>query len=310
MAAPSRVVANLFRNVRQYLRSMRLPTFRGIAASSTANAVWPLGITVHAIFLRFTIAGAAATEAQIKAQISRIRLKIDGDAKIDATSTELIALNEFWQRRAGQATVVDGVLRIDLSRPWDQEISAQDGPAWGLATQNPDGSRGVDSFTAELDIAAAATIDGVEAHALVSDAEPLGRHLCIRRYGLYLGAAGDLEFNDFNKSADYGVLAMHFAKVSQPEAAYVVTHVALKVDQIDELDKTPAGLLESQYRRYGCVKQAGWTHIPFCGRGRPLDVLPLIGQDMRLKITANAALNNFDLICEQYEGVDPAPVQR
>ncbi len=303
MGSAARAAAPVFRAVRRYPRIMRLPSFRGsYLTGQRLNVIMPLGVTYCAIPLRFTIAGAAATEAQIKAQIARIRLTVDGDTKIDASPTELLAIFNSWGMRNQLTNVNDGVFRIELTRPQDMEIDAQDGPGWGMATNVPGG---VSNFTLEIELTGAVTIDNVDGWAEVTDAAPLGRHVTIRRFVDNQAAAGDKVFSDFNQDPTWAVYALHIDKGSVPEAAAPITHVALHIDQVAEIEKINTGAMENINRRYGITKQVGFTHIAFARRGRPMDALPLVAQDMRLTLSTGAALANYNILSEQLEGVDP-----
>lgn len=304
MASPTRAAAAVFRSVRRYPRTIRLPVLRGnYTASQRLNVLMPLGLTYLCVLIRATIAGVAATEAQIKAQIARIRCIVDGDIKIDASPTELLAIFNFWNSRYGLTNVNDGVMRLEYTRPWEQEISAQDGPGWGMAT-NVLG--GVGNFTFEIEMAGSGvTIDNIDLFAEVSDAEPLGRHLCIRRYSDNQAASGDKVFSDFNMIVENAILALHINKASVPEVSAPISHLQLIVDQVAEVEKINTGALENLYRRYGLTKQTGYTHLPFDRRGRPMEGFPMVAQDARLILTTTAALTNFDILSEQLEGVDP-----
>lgn len=305
MATPNRAAAPVFRAVRRYPRTIRLPAFRGsYAVNQRINILMPLGVTYEAINFRATIAGVAVTEAQWKAQVVNARAIIDGDDKLsDASITELIAVQQFWNKRYGLDNVNDGVFRLDLSRPWEQEIDAQDGPAWGCAMNVPGG---VGNFTWEFQFAGAGvTIDAIEAWAEVTDAAPLGRHWCLRRYPDSQAAAGEKVFSDFNQNATHAIYAIHIDKASTPEGGAPITDIKLKVDQVDEIEKIPAGALENIQRRYGLIKQTGFTQLAFAKRGRPLEAFPLVAQDMRLSLFTGAALNNYNILCEQLEGVEP-----
>lgn len=304
MASAARAAAPVFRAVRRYPRVIRIPSFRGsYTTGQRINTIMPLGVTYLALMLRFTIAGAAATSAQILAQVLRIRCIVDGDTKIDASPSELLAIFNAWNSRYGLTNVNDGVFRIEYTRPWDQEINAQDGPAWGMATNVPGG---VSNFTVEIEFTGALTIDNVDAWAEVTDAEPLGRHLTIRRYVDNQAASGDKVFSDFNQDPTWSIYCLHIDKASVPEGGAPITDVALFVDQVGEIEKIKTGALENVYRRYGITKQVGYTHLPFARRGRPMETFPLVAQDMRLTLTTGSALNNYNILSEQLEGVDPA----
>lgn len=300
----TRAAAQIYRDVRVFPRNLRLPTFRGIAANSIASVIMPLGVTYQSIQLRFTIAGVPATEAQIKAQVTKIKGTIDGDPKFDASSTELLALMNFWNgAKSGITNVIDGVMTLHLSRPWEQEIVAQDGPGYGCATGVPGG---VNSFQLEVTLDAGATIDNIEGFAEVTNAEPLGRHWTLRRIVDNQAASGDKVLSDWNPGVDYSIYAMHVDQTGG--TGNTITDIALAVDQVEEIQKAKYGVIKAQFQRTGQQQQTGFTHIPFNRRGRPLEGLPMVFQDMRLTLTTSAAMNNFNVLLEQLEGVDPAPL--
>lgn len=302
MAASSRLAAGTFDVLRRTPRMMNLPAFRAVAPTFPSVISMPLGLTYESLFFRFTIATVPASLAQIQNQVSKIRLVIDGDAKIDASGAELIALFNFWNSRYGKTAVVDGVLRIDLSRPWEQEISAQDGPGWGCAVGVPGG---VGSFTCEVTLASGATIDAIEGRAEYTAPTPLGRHFVLRRMPDSLLSAGDKVMSDWPKlDIDIAWYALHIDKSAG--TGNLITEVALKVDQRDEIERCKYGFIQSEFERYGCTQQTGFTHIPFARRGRPLEALPAVFQDCRLTIAASASLGNFNLLVESLEGTDPA----
>lgn len=305
MATVVRTVAKMFREIRQYPRTLRLPSFRGVAAGAISSVIMVLGVTYESIGLRFTIAGVPATEAEIKAQVTKLKAVIDGETKLDASSTEYLAIANFWNTRFGLGNVTDGILRLELSRPWEQEIDAQDGPGWGCATGV---AGGINTFNFEVTLAGGATIDAIEGFAEVSNATPLGRHWTLKRTVDNQAAAGDKVISDWNAREDYAVFAFHIDKTGG--TGNTIREIQLTVDQSEEIQRCAYGHIQSRFRRYGCVQQTGFTHIPFNLRGRPLEGLPMAFQDMRLTLGCpTAAMNNFNLLIEQLEGVDPKPSQ-
>jgi hypothetical protein len=289
--------------LRNFPRTIRLPSFRSVTAGSPSAIVMPLGVTYESINLRFTIAGVPATAAEIANQVTKVKATIDGDSKIDASATELLAILNFWNSRYGMTNVIEGVLRVGLSRPFDQEIDAQDGPAWGCAVGVPGG---VNSFNLEVTLGAGATIDGIEGFAEVTRPTPLGRHLVIRRISDNQAAAGDRVMADWPRlDTDVAWYAIHIDKAGG--TGNPIREVQLKIDQKDEIERCAYGHIRSTFQRYGLTQQTGFTHIPFARRGRPLEALPAVFQDGRLTLGTAAALGNFNLLIESLEGIDPAP---
>ena len=302
-ASATRLAAGTFAQLRRTPRTIRMPAFRSLAPTVPTEIVCPLGVTYQALEFRFTIAGAAASEAQILAQVDEFKCTIDGDTKLQLSAAEIAAIQNCWaQRWNGQTNSIGGVFVINLSRPFDQEIEAQDGPAWGCAV-GVEG--GVGTFTLSVRTIAGATIDGVECFAEVTPPTPLGRHLVYRSIGGQFTSAGDLIISDWPRlDLDVQMYALHLQKSGG--VGNLITEVQFKVDQVDEIERCRYEYIQAQFRRYGLVQQAGWVHIPFARRGRPLEGMPAVWQDGRLTLAASASLGNYKLIMEQLEGVDPA----
>lgn len=290
--AADRAAAQLYQTTRQTPKVVLLPSLRGVGAGLTASAVLPVGLTYHAIQLRCTIAGVEATPAQIVAQLARVKFTLDGDPKIDASGAELAMVTRFWLTRAGVDPINAGILTVWFARPATQEIDGQDGPAWGTADRN--------SFNLDVTLAGGATIDNVEVRGWVTKPEPLGRHVCIRRLTDSMMAAGDKVLSDFqNPNLEHQLIAMHIDKTGGQGG--LITAINLKADQVDEWDG-PYAYIQNLLTTYELTQQTGWTHLPFAMRGRPLDALPMVMNDLRLRITCSAQLNNFNLLQERIEG--------
>ena len=305
MPPSPRAAAGAYAEARRFPRIIRLPSF-GAVSTGWNSINLPLGITVHQILFRHTVAGVAAGDAAIKSEVTGIRLVVDGDPKFDASLAEIHAVQNLWNwRSVDNSTIKDGTWALLLARPGDQSIVAQDGPAYGLATGVVGG---VSSASLEVQLSGA-TIDGLEAFALVTDPEPLGRHICLRVIPDNQGSAGDIEIKDWPKfGADVAVLALHVNKGGKSAEGAVtgpIEKVRLTVDQREEIQQVPYGHIQAAMDCYGLRQQAGYTHVPFAYRGRPMEGLPMIGQDMRLQLTTNAAMNQFRVLVEQLEGVDP-----
>jgi len=292
--AADRAAAALYQQVRVTPKLIQLPSLRGVGAGAVATSQLPVGVTYHAIALRCTIAGVEATAAQILAQVSRIKLTLNGDPKIDASATELAAVDRHWHTRNSVDPVGQGgILHIWLARPELQEIDGQDGPAWGTADVN--------SLTLDVTLAGGATIDAIDLRAWITKGEPLGRHICLRRLTDSMGAAGDKVLSDFqNPNAEYQLLALHIDKSGG--AGNLITSITLKADQNEEWDG-PYANLQALFAPYGLTQVSGWTHLPFAFRGRPLDSLPMVMNDCRLKLVCSGPLNTFNVLQERIEGV-------
>lgn len=297
MATPAEMAARssfaAFR--RQSPRILRLPDFRGtIAAGNRLVSNIPVGLTYHALQIQFLKASnVPATKAEIQAQISRVRLTVDGDPKIDLTGAEAVMFGDHYGSRSAQPTVNNGVLPIWLARPWWPEFASQDGPAWGTAD--------VGAFTLEVEFTGTVTIVAANLVGIVTDGEPLGRHITIRRLPDNQAAAGLKAISDFKADLTKQVIAMHIDKAGGIQSG-PITSFQLKADQRIEWEGNYDNIV-SLLGMYELSQVALWTHLPFTMRGRPIDSLPMVMQDLRLELTTSAALGNFNTLVEYAEGV-------
>lgn len=301
MATPSAsdVAATVnYRDIRQFLRTIQLKTIPALVAGKPSTIELDRGLTYHRIHLNPTIGNVAVSAADAKAYGS-VKAVIDGDPKFDETVDQITAIQDFHNGRnvATGYNATEGDLPIHLAQPWQMEVSGQDYPAWGLAVGGVNGVRNATLSFTSTDLA---KIDACQGYAYVSDATYLGRHA--KRYHI-LGnqaGAGDLVIDQWPvKDPSAVIQAIHLKST-------LVTHVRLQVDRGDDIEKTAIGALHNEYRQLGKVPQTGWTHICFDGRGRPKDGMPMVFQSGRLVLTTSGALNNYDIILDVLEGVDPA----
>ncbi len=293
---PTAVARKVYRDVRQFPRIRKNPALR--IASGKAQALLPVGETYRSIYFGASIGAAAATEAEVIAQLS-LKLTLDGDTKIDVSCAELMAIQNFYNKRAGVApffggiATADGVargwFRLDFCRPWHREITGEDDPCWGTAD--------VRSLELELSIGGAATIDGLVSRRIVTDGEPLGRHLCIRRKPrVGTGGAGVERVDTWKQEIGTSLLAIHVAKTT-------LRDVKLEVDNITEID-CEFPLLEAAQLQYERTPQRanGFSTIDIAVRNRLKDGIPMIAQTMNLDLDWSADPGNHTLLLEQIEG--------
>jgi hypothetical protein len=300
MATPAELAARstfaAFR--RQSPRILRLPDLRGtIATGSRIVANIPVGSTYHNLQVQFLKASSVpATEAEIIAQVGRVTLTVDGDPKISLTGAEAVMFAKFYGNRSPAAAIVKGVLPLWLSRPWWPEFASQDGPAYGTLD--------VGAVTLEVEFIGTVTIVSANLVATVTDGEPLGRHITIRRIADNQAAAGLKTISDFKPDLTKQLIALHIDKAGGIQSGPILSF-QLKADQRNEWEGH-YDHIESMLSMYELVQQTGWSHFPFAFRGRPIDSLPMVMQDLRLELTTGTALGNFNTLCEYAEGVSAA----
>lgn len=286
--APIDVARQVYRDVRQYPRIKKNPALSPLAAGSDSNVLLPTGETYRSLIFRARIAGVAATEAECVAQINKLQLIVDGDTKIDIDAGDAMMLQNYYQKRAGVAQFLTGCFRLDFVRPWHREIGGEDGPAWGTSD--------VRSLELVVGLAGGATIDSIDTFRVVTDPEPMGRHLCIRRKPRNTAAAGVDRVDQWKRDIGTSLMAIHVEKTT-------ITDVLLEIDNVKEID-CPTIVLNHQAQQYERTPQtaAGYTHIDFAMRNRLKDAVPMIAQTMNLDLTWSAAPNAHTLLLEQIEG--------
>ncbi len=286
--APVDAARDAYRIARKYQRIRKNPALSALAAGTDSNVILPVGETYDALHFAPTIAGVAATKAEMIAQISKIQLIADGDTKIDLTGEDAVMLQEYYQQRSGQDAVAGGQLFLDFNRPWHREISGEDGPAWG--------TRDVRTLEMIVGLAGGATIDGLQTSRIVRDGESMGRHLCIRRRPQTFASAALQRISEWKRDLGSQLLAIHVKKTT-------ITDVLLTIDNVKEIDCKYALLaaFRKQYERTDQVG-AGYSHLDFAVRNRIGDAIPMVAQTMDLDLTWSGAPGAYTLLLEQIEG--------
>lgn len=90
---------------------------KALTSGQQATLQVPTGGTIQNMVLRFaTGAGADATEAQIRAEISKIRLTINGFDVINTSPVKLFDAMEMLASRVGVPAGVDGAIELNLGQ--------------------------------------------------------------------------------------------------------------------------------------------------------------------------------------------------
>lgn len=260
----------------------QMPDFTNIGAGLKALCRPALGQAYLWMMFFCTIAGTAATKAQLQAQVSNIRVVVDGVVKFELSGTDAIYLAEYYRPNCVGAT---GIIPIFFARPWMEDLRNQDAPAYGLA--------GVDSFAVEITLAGGAAINAIQGFAYTTDNEGLGDHIVTTRLGRNNGSAGLETINDIPTDPNWSMYAMHIVTATQinllevlADGARVVYGVPAVLNQRLVYPTSPRGV------------QAGYTPLEFCPRNRNVDTLPLTMNKFQTRVTWNAAPNAYGIITE------------
>jgi hypothetical protein len=247
------------------------PDFQSVTSGGKAFARIPPGQTLLLSQLVPTIAGVAATDAQIAAQIDAIRVIIDGVVKFELSGADAMMLANFYRP---DRVANDGILPIFWARTWLENPLNQDAPAYGL--------KGVDSASIEVKFANGSTIDKLLMFHETAEAEPLGDHVVTGRVNYSYTATGLQTINDLPTDPSWVLHALHFTYASTA----VLKQVELIADRIRVLIGTPQTLnARYKYRNVRRAPQAGYFHLDFCARNRVIDALPLTMNQLQLRLT-------------------------
>lgn len=234
---------------------VRAKSFTSVGAGQTAALDLPTTYVYHCIQVKHYRSGVAATEAQMKADMKKHRLKINNKTQREFTTTQLFTI----QAMRGLA-VTAGIIAIWLGKPWARDGQGEDALAWGTAD--------VESFQLEIDIDAAAVAPTLSAKLLVEDGanRPIGAIEQWTSHTLSSTGAGLLDYSP----------------VIEPYQSYyglecfttLITDVDVRRDGDVKFEGTPEEF-NSTYKDQGLVPQAGLTSILWDHTDRASDSLPL-----------------------------------
>ncbi len=270
-----------------FLQDHRVPLitknaeFDQVGPGKTSTARLPVGTTFLDLNLQCFVAGNAATRAQIEADITAIRISVDGKEKMNLTGFQIAALVSFY---AEDAIADTGQLWVPFERPWMQEIANQVAPAYGML--------GKDSFQIEIDLDGGADIDAMTLRRRTHPiAETLGDHVQYRRFTPTFAATGDQIVDTYPKIATDVLMAVHFF-VDPGVGVEHLTRLQLRCDDATIIDTTPADY--ALYLRTQTAKRSLQTAkdvftYDFCSRGLNADALPLTMNSLQWILTWDAA---------------------
>ncbi|WP_422024775.1 major capsid protein P2 [Pyruvatibacter mobilis] len=263
-----------------------LPDPQGVAVGGTATADIPKTGAYRELLLGYESNGTPANLATMVADITQIRLRLNGVDQWVLSADDLIKLNSIYGE-----TYQDGLLPLFFHEPHRREMLGEDAGIWGMGN--------VQSFQMEIKIASGATAPRLTLHALREPgSRPIGAIRKIKRYNLPVTNTGD---NVYTPDRFGAYRAIH-AKTAN------INGVHVKVDDRDKLH-APFSLINNKMRRHGLTPVTGWSSIIFDDDRRfgsmlemqPRD-LPRV-QDFRVIYDMSAA-SGFDIITETFGSPD------
>lgn len=226
---------------------------QNVAISSTATITPEPNGTYYGLRLRYQrTSGTDATQAQIAADITGIRLIVDGVQQWNLTGAQLQMLNAF--RNYSNIAVAAGEIPIYFSEPYRVNEQAADGRSWGM--------NGVSTFTVEVDIAATAVTPVLKAWRLWTPfPSTMGEIRKIRPQVIQVSGTGDLSVTNFVRNDR--ILAFHCNSTN-------IANLRVKINEVEQLNTIPLEY-HNMIAENGLTPQAGWTHLAFDARNRILE---------------------------------------
>ena len=262
-------------------------SFQAVAAGQTATLELPVGSLVyHELLLIYgTSTGGGPTEANMEAEVTEVRIKLDGKVQRVFSAAQLFDLN-----RVNGITVAAGFLPIFFGEPWRRSADGEDALAWG--TQD------ISTFTVEVDIAAGATAPTLDARIVVDRVRrPLGPIVKWRRFTVPVSAVGIVNVTTLPKQDAY--YRLHAFST-------LIDDVEVNIDQLEVFKMDDAHMREL-YTEMGLAVPAALTSIIFDPTQRVGDALAMVtrlpnGQsqavsEFRVDYNMNTA-TSFPLITE------------
>lgn len=288
--------------IANFTRTIKEANLTGIAANSRASGkVTPGGIHHGYMLYCQTSAGVALTRAEMLADISNIRLYVDGELKMDGDVTFFLDNQKYYGDFAGDGNL-DGVIPL----PWVRRnmASFQERSLYAIGMKNnPKTGKDVSSITVECDIIGVAKLSTIELYVVKEEGERnMGQHITVGRNTQSFASTGDNEVSDIPKGGPtVGVLALHIRK----PGSSTITKVTTKVNLTEIDDQVPNNVAKAGLAGRNRIAQAAYYHVDYAKHDDIAGFIPMAGvTDFRQKITwATAAPNAYDIFVERVEGL-------
>lgn len=257
--------------------------------------------SIHAAYLRCTIAGVAATDAQIDAQITWVEVRDDEQVIIDRlTPAELRAWYNHLHTKDAAYPADTGdipIIHMPDNYPWRGQARY-----FNLGRLTDDG-RGISKYKITIQWAAVVTIDLCMPTLIVEEnrePERLGRHLRINRKTDTFASTIEQQIDDmFRNMNPVSCLELWFNT-----AVGTITQFTVLRDKDTKLLNTPVTAIAREMHRAGLTAVAGRTILPFNVNNDPSSQLNISGASaIRIAPTWSVAPGAYDVIrVLEYDG--------
>jgi len=276
-------------------RKIRLGDWQIPVASGRVTFPIDTAKNVHAVNMFWTIAGVAATEAEMAAQIGMIRVYVGGKRMWEMTAAQILALHHYYHDK-DTAIVFAGQLPIKLTPAMLPLTDATKGYAYGMLSDRDKSKR--NTFVIEVNMTAGPiTVDACEMELEYDDepADTIKYHVRWIPYGTTWPAASRQTLDQIaHESNALAVLGYHIV------TAGTVTRVEHVVNDADVISDRPLGLNNMDLLTAGRSPQAGFVHLDYATKNDPkafLDISRLVNEYLRL--TWSVAPNGYTILVQQ-----------
>lgn len=251
----------------------KLPTFSPAPVQNGISVIQiPIGPTYYGISLNYKVNGVACTEAQAKADIKWVRLKVNGITRYEVSGKHLVeVMNKYYG-----AAFTAGEIFIPLARPWYKTPEAVENTVWG--------TRNLNSLTLEVEFGTPIISPTLEAYSLFSLAErDLGMIVEVHEFQYSAGVAGVQEISTLPRG-NGDLIALHLD-------SSLITACDMEVNQQIFTSGANLSLYHNLVKWYGLrLPQSNYVHFEGHIRDLLSDGIPLINvSDFRVKPTFSGA---------------------
>jgi hypothetical protein len=276
-------------------RKMRLGDLAIPAASGRVQFPIDTARNVHGVHMHWTIAGVAATEAEMKAQIGTVRVWVGGKRIWELTATQILDLYHYYHDKDGVLTFA-GQLPLIFTPAMLPLNEATKGYALGMLSDRDQSKR--NTFVVEVNMTAGPiTVDGCEVQLEYDDEKPasIGYHVRWIPYGTTWAAISRQTLDQIaHETNALAVLGYHIPTTG------TITRVEHTINDADIISDLPVDLINLDLNRAGRSPVASYYHLDYALKNDPiafLDISQLVNEYLRL--TWSVAPTGYNILVQQ-----------
>jgi hypothetical protein len=252
---------------------------KSLTSSTITTMQIPPGGKIQSLPLYFKqSSGASATEAHIRAEISNIRLAINGQDIINCPAVQLLDMYEIMGVKVQNPAAVAGCLELNIGRLLFANSDIRD--LFGFGTAD------VTSIQVQITAGTLSSIASVQAYSERDPvAEKLGTYCNVLNFPVNYNAASQHSLDTLPKNADTAYLLL----AVQAGASGVISSSELRVNSVTVREDAPLNV-NKQFLSNGRLDQPTGYYVHAFTEGSPKDNLPLFQvSDLRLLNTFSTA---------------------